>query len=82
MTCVINLPKHFSNWQVIVFQPRYLLFDLMTNRGSPVKSGNKYVSGTELRKRNVETLIYVYIKKSETGLIFCSNRKQNGNQLR
>jgi hypothetical protein len=47
MTCVINLPKYFSNWQGSVFQPRQLLLDLMTNRGSPVKSGNKYISGTD-----------------------------------
>ena len=48
--CVINLPKHFSNWQGSVFQPRQLLLDIMTNRGSPVKSGKKYVSGTDFVK--------------------------------
>ena len=47
MTCVINLPKYFLNWQGSVFQPRQLLLDLMTNRGSLVKFGNKYVSGTD-----------------------------------
>jgi hypothetical protein len=41
------LPKHFSNWQGSVFQLRQLLLDIMTDRGSPVKSGKKYVSGTE-----------------------------------
>jgi hypothetical protein len=28
--CVINSPKHFSNWQGSVFQPRQLLLDIMT----------------------------------------------------
>ena len=30
---------------------RQLLLDLMTNRGSPDKSGNKYVSGTNSAKK-------------------------------
>ena len=47
MTCVINLPKYFLNWQGSVFQPRQLLLDLMTNRGSQVKFRNNYVFGTD-----------------------------------
>jgi hypothetical protein len=82
MTCVINLPKHFSNWQGSVFQPRQLLLDLMTNRGSPVKSGNKYYQGPTLQrnaKKIIETRIYVYIFNKETELIFVfkSQKKKN-----
>jgi hypothetical protein len=63
MTCVINLPKYFSNWQGSVFQPRQVLLDLMTNRGSPVKFGNKYRSGKVLLWSVILVVLLIILTK-------------------